>query len=86
MYRLGGRAEAPYARPRVGPRSGQPFGPRSLPVESRRRVDIALAVERSLTSEERTVLTEHYVLGIRRHPYRVRERVVRKLQVVLDDG
>jgi hypothetical protein len=85
LYRLGERSEPQYPRPRVGPRTSTHFGPRSLSSESRKRVDVALAVERSLTAEERAVLTEHYVLGTVRHPYRVRERVVRKLQVVLDD-
>jgi hypothetical protein len=77
LYGLGGRTDGPVARsvPSFAPTHATP-APRGIWRESVPKVDLALAVERHLTPDERKVISDHYVHGVQRHGYRTRSRIM----------
>lgn len=82
LYRL---AHPPDARP-VQPslRAGIVApGPRLPMRETADRIDVTHAMSQ-LPQPDADMLREHYVLGVRRHGYRVRAEAVKRLLVVLD--
>ena len=80
LYRLG---QPPEARPARGSTERRPHSrPSSHPPSAPfldARVDVDIAVHRALDEDEATDLRDHYVLGVRRHGYKRRSAIIKKL-------
>lgn len=88
LYGLGRRVEVRPARPALQPGSRPQVrpGPRSpLSNAMARRVDLSLTLTMHLEAEEAAVVREHYIVGARQHPYRLRKPIIEKLQRLLTD-
>jgi len=88
--RLYGLGQQPYGGPSQAVISAAPVhrqpGPRGPRRESVERIDLAFAMERTLTDEELAVVREHYIQGIRRHGTgQVRSRAIAKIRDVLNE-
>jgi hypothetical protein len=87
LYRLGQPVEAHPSQSLAGrPMGHTPRTSSGPPREVVERADFDLSVKRALDPDEVKDVRDHYILGVRRHGYKRRATIIKKLVDRLNQG